>query len=138
VPEAEANLRSDEALVDAGAEPEAELDIDPGPGPGPEWFGRLPAFGAFAAISINPDPTALPGGGEAQKLIDGATYFVLLACVAGALWGLGEWAIGSRTSNYSQADGGRSRVFSCIIAAFLTGALGAIINFFVSAGGAVK
>jgi hypothetical protein len=134
VPEAEANLRSDEALVDAGAEPEAELATDPGP----EWFGRLPAFGAFAAISINPDPTALPGGGEAQKLINGATYFVLLACVAGALWGLGEWAIGSRTSNYSQADGGRSRLFSCIVAAFLTGALGAIINFFVSAGGAVK
>jgi hypothetical protein len=134
VPEAEANLRSDEALVDAGAEPEAQLDTVAGR----EWFGRLPAFGAFAAISINPDPTALPGGGEAQKLINGATYFVLLACVAGALWGLGEWAIGSRTSNYGQADGGKSRVFTCILAAFLTGALGAIINFFVSAGGAVK
>jgi len=134
VPEAEAKPDPDEAALDAGAEPEAELD----PIPGPEWSGRLAGFGAFAAIAIKPDPTALPGGGEAQKLINGATYFVLLACVAGALLGLGQWALGSRTSNYSQADSGKSKVVACIVAAFLTGALSAIINFFVSAGGAVK
>jgi hypothetical protein len=135
VPEAEAKPKPDEeALVDAGREPEAEFDA----GSGPEWFGRLPAFGAIAAVSIKPDPTALPGGSEAQKLINGGTYFVLLACVAGALLGLGQWALGSRTSNYSQADNGKSKVVACIVAAFLTGALGAIINFFVSAGGAVK
>jgi len=133
VPEAKASREPDEAVIDAGAESEAEFD----PLPGPEWFGRLPAFGAIAAVSIKPEPT-LPGGAEAQKLINGGTYFVLLACVAGALLGLGQWALGSRTSNYSQADNGKSKVVACIVAAFLTGALGAIINFFVSAGGAVK
>jgi Family of unknown function (DUF6112) len=134
VPQAEANARSDEAKLDAGGESEPRFDTTPGP----EWAGRLPGFGAFAAIAIKPDPTALPGGTEAQKLINGGTYFVLLACVAGALLGLGQWALGSRTSNYSQADSGKSKVVACIVAAFLTGALGAIINFFVSAGGAVK
>lgn len=134
MPEAEANLEPVEAVLDAGQGPEAELEVLPGP----EWFGRLPGFGAVAAIAIKPDPTALPGGSEAQKLINGGTYFVLLACVAGALLGLGQWALGSRTSNYSQADNGKSKVVACIVAAFLTGALGAIINFFVSAGGAVK
>jgi Family of unknown function (DUF6112) len=134
VPQAEAHLRPDEPVIEAGTEQEAELDV----APGPEWSGRLPAFGAYAAIAIKPDPTALPGGSEAEKLINGGTYFVLLACVAGALLGLGQWALGSRTSNYSQADNGKSKVVACIVAAFLTGALGAIINFFVSAGGAVK
>jgi hypothetical protein len=134
VPEVNAKLEPDEVVVEGGDQPEAEFD----PLPGPEWFGRLPGFGAFAAIAIKPDPTALPGGSEAQKLINGGTYFVLLACVAGALLGLGQWALGSRTSNYSQADNGKSKVVACIVAAFLTGALGAIINFFVSAGGAVK
>ncbi len=134
MPEAEAKPRSDEAILDAGPEPEAELDTIPGP----EWVGRLYGFGALAAITIKPDPTALPGGGEAQKLINGATYYVLLACVAGALFGLGQWALGSRTSNYSQADNGKSKVVACIVAAFLTGALSTIINFFVNAGGAVK
>lgn len=134
MPEAEAHLRPDEPVIEVDTEQEAELDV----APGPEWSGRLPAFGAFAAIAIKPDPTALPGGSEAQKLINGATYFVLLACVAGALLGLGQWALGSRTSNYSQADNGKSKVLACVLAAFLTGALGAIINFFVSAGGAVK
>ncbi len=134
MPEVQAEIRAEEADVGTRAEPEADFELDPGP----EWFGRVPGFGVFAAIAIKPDPTALPGGGEAQKLINGGTYFVLLACVAGALLGLGQWALGSRTSNYSQADSGKSKVVACIVAAFLTGALGAIINFFVSAGGAVK
>lgn len=134
MPDAKAKPDLDEVVLDLGVEPESELDI----GRGPEWLGRMPAFGAIAAVTIKPDPTALPGGDEAQKLINGGTYFVLLACVAGALLGLGQWALGSRTSNYSQADNGKSKVVACIVAAFLTGALGAIINFFVSAGGAVK
>jgi hypothetical protein len=136
VPEARANIRSGEAITDAsaGAEPEAVLEAPVRS----EWSTRVPGFGAVAAVSIKPDPTALPGGGAAQKLIDGGTYFVILACVAGALLGLAQWALGSRTSNYSQADNGKSKVVACVIAAFLTGALAAIINFFVSAGGAVK
>jgi hypothetical protein len=92
----------------------------------------------LATVSVKPDPNALPGMPAAQKLIDGLAAAIVLACVAGLLFGIGQWVLGSRTSNYSQADAGKSKVGVAILGAFLTGAVAAIINFFVTAGSAVK
>lgn len=91
-----------------------------------------------AAVSVKPNPTALPGLPAAEKLVNGLAAFILLACVVGALFGIGQWVLGSKSNNYSQADSGRSKVAIAAGGAFLVGALATIINFFESAGGAVK
>lgn len=91
-----------------------------------------------AAVKVNPNSNALPGMPAAEKLVDGLAAFILLGCAAGALLGIGQWVLGSRTNNYSQADSGRTKVAIAAGGAFLVGALAAIINFFVTAGSAVK
>lgn len=91
----------------------------------------------LAAVNVKPDPHALPGGPTAETLVDGLAYFILIACAAGGLLGIGQWVFGSRSSNYSQADSGKSKVIAAVLGAFGVGALAAIINFFVSAGSTV-
>lgn len=93
---------------------------------------------AADAVKINPDPSALPGVPAAEKLLDGLAKYILIAAAVGALLGLGQWVLGSRSNNYSQADSGRTKVAVAIGAAFLVGALPAVINFFLAAGGEVK
>jgi hypothetical protein len=93
---------------------------------------------AASKIQIEPNDRGLPGLGAAEKLVGGLAKYVLLACLAGALLGIGQWVLGSRTSNYSQADSGRTKVAIAAGGAFLVGALSAIINFFEVAGGGVK
>jgi hypothetical protein len=89
-------------------------------------------------IEIKPNDRGLPGLGAAEKLVGGLAKYVLLACLAGALLGIGQWVLGSRTNNYSQADSGRTKVLIAAGGAFLVGALSAILNFFVAAGGGVE
>ncbi len=93
---------------------------------------------ADVAIKVKPDSDGLPGMKAAEKLVDGLAAFILIACAAGALLGIGQWVLGSRHSNYSQADSGKNKVAVAAGGAFLVGALAAIINFFAGAGGAVK
>jgi hypothetical protein len=102
-----------------------------------EALAHLPAQ-ALLAVNVKPNPNALPGSSAAEKLVDGLAYFIILGCIAGALFGIGQWVLGSRTSNYSQSESGRTKVAVAVFGAFLVGALAAIINFFVSAGSAVK
>jgi hypothetical protein len=101
-------------------------------------IGHALAVQVAAAVSLKPDPNALPGMPTAEKLVDGIAAFVILGCVLGALFGIGQWVLGSRTSNYSQADSGKSKVGAAVLGAFGVGAMAAIINFFVAAGGQIK
>jgi hypothetical protein len=91
----------------------------------------------FAAVSVNPNPGGLPGGDAAQKLLNGAAAFGLLACVGAVLWGAAQWGFGSKSNNYSQADDGKTRMLKGVGGAFGIGAAAAIINFFFNAGSAV-
>jgi hypothetical protein len=91
-----------------------------------------------AAVHLKPDGEALPGLPTAEKLVDGGAAYVLLGCLAGGLFGIGLWVLGSRTSNFSQADAGKSKIVAAFIGAFGVGALAAIINFFANAGGQIK
>ena len=92
----------------------------------------------IAAVSVKPDPSALPGLAALEKLIDGLAAVALLACVAGVLIGAAQWALGSRSNNYSHASDGRSKVMYGLLGAFVIGAAAAIINFFYSSGQAVR
>jgi len=101
-------------------------------------FTKLQVLTAAAEVNVKPDAQALPGVPAAEKLLDGLAKYVVIACVAGGLIGIAQWALGSRSNNYSQADSGKTKVAIAAGGAFLVGALAAIVNFFVAAGGAVK
>jgi len=100
-------------------------------------FVKLQLLLTSAAVSVKPDPNALPGTSALEKLIDGLAAVALLGCVAGVLLGAAQWALGSKSNNYSHASDGRSKVMYGLLGAFVIGAGAAIINFFYSAGQAV-
>ena len=89
---------------------------------------------AASQVSVSPNSTGLPGGQAAQKIINGAAGFGLMACVGAVLWGAAQWGFGSRSSNYAQADDGKTRMLKGVGGAFGIGAAAAVINFFFNAG----
>jgi hypothetical protein len=93
---------------------------------------------AAEKVSVNPNPGGLPGGEAAQKLLNGVAGFGLMACVGAVLWGAAQWGFGSRSSNYAQADDGKSRMLKGVGGAFGIGAAAAVINFFFNAGSGVS
>ena len=93
---------------------------------------------AAVKVHVNPDPTGLPGSHVLQQLVDGLAFWMLLAALAGVLVGAGIWALGSHGNNFQMASRGRSGALVSAAAALVIGAAGAIVNFFVQAGGKVK
>lgn len=93
---------------------------------------------AAAKVSVSPNSDGIPGGAAAQKLLNGAAAFALLACVGAVIWGAAQWGFGSRSNNYSQADDGKTRMLKGVGGAFGIGAAAAVINFFFDAGTAVR
>lgn len=93
---------------------------------------------AAQKVSVNPNSSGLPGGPAAQKILNGAAGFALLACVGVVIWGAGQWGFGSKSNNYAQADDGKTRMLKGAGGAFGVGAAAAVINFFFDAGSAVK
>lgn len=91
----------------------------------------------LAAVSVNPNPSDLPGSDAAQKLINGVAAFGLLACVGVVLLGAAQWGFGSQNSNYGHTDDGKRRMLKGVGGAFAIGAAGAVINFFFNAGSTV-
>jgi uncharacterized protein DUF6112 len=93
---------------------------------------------ADKAVSISPDPNGLPGHSTVQKLLDGLAALTLLACVGALLLGAAQWALGTKSNNYSHASDGKQKVLYALLAAFVVGAGAALINFFYASGSAVK
>lgn len=104
----------------------------------PLQLANLILLEAAAKVSVNPNSGGLPGGAAAQKLLNGAAGFGLLACVGVVVWGAAQWGFGSRSNNYAQADDGKTRMLKGAGGAFGIGAAAAIINFFFDAGSAVN
>ena len=75
---------------------------------------------------------------ELKELVNGLAAVALLGCVAGVLIGAAQWALGSRSNNYSHASDGKSKVLYGLLGAFVIAAAAAVINFFYSSGSAVK
>lgn len=92
---------------------------------------------AAEAVHLHPDSNALPGVPTGERLLNGLAKLVLLGLVGGALIGLGQWGLGSHSNNVGAAQSGKKKFAVCIGCAFALGALAAIINFAVQAGGTV-
>lgn len=93
------------------------------------WAARL-----ANDVSNRPDPSGLPGGPVLQHLLNGLTFFGLLACVAAVVIGGATWFVGAQAGNYGATHGGRRAVLSGIAGAMVIGAAAAIVNFFFAAG----
>jgi membrane associated rhomboid family serine protease len=93
---------------------------------------------AAGKVNVNPNPNGLPGVPALEKLVNGLAAIALLACVAGVLIGAAQWALGSRSNNYSHSSDGKSKVLYGLLGAFVVGSAAAIINFFYDSGAAVK
>lgn len=100
-------------------------------------LAKLQLLELVAAVNVSPNPSGIPGGDAAQKLLNGGAAFGLLACVGTVIIGAAQWGFGSRSSNYSQADDGKTRMLKGVGGAFGIGAAAAVINFFFNAGSAV-
>jgi Family of unknown function (DUF6112) len=85
-------------------------------------------------VSLNPDPTQLPGGGTLADLTNGLAGFVLILAVLGFVLSAGGWGLGVATSNLSWAERGKSGTIVCALAALLVGAAAIIVNFFFGVG----
>ena len=89
-------------------------------------------------VKVQPNPDGLPGTQALEKLLNGLAALALLGCAAGVLIGAAQWALGSKSNNYSHASDGKSKVLYGLLGAFVIGAGAALINFFYNSGTAVK
>jgi MFS family permease len=88
----------------------------------------------YVAVSMQPDMSALPGGNELQRLVNGLGAWALIAALAGLVIGAAAWALGVHAQNFQQTMVGRRAVLISGLAALLIGAAPAIVNFFFGAG----
>ena len=98
----------------------------------------IPYLSAETKVHVTPDPSGLPGSNVLQSLVNGLAFWMLLASLAGVLIGAGVWALASHGNNHHWASRGRAGALVSAAAALVIGASGAIVNFFVEAGGKVK
>jgi hypothetical protein len=90
------------------------------------------------AVSLKPDPTALPGTSLGQKAVNGFVALTMIAVVLAGLAGLGQWVWSSSNNNPAGASAGKRRVALCVAVFFAIGAGGAILAFAMKAGESVK
>lgn len=99
-------------------------------------FARLTQF--IADVHLNPDSYTLPGTSTAERLTNGLAKIVIVALLAGALMGVAQWGLGSHNNNVGAAASGKKKAGVCVGGVFVVGALAAIINFALAAGGTVQ
>jgi len=116
---------------------ELPLPLSMAAGPLP-LAGLVHAAGAvhpgLADVTLNPEPTQLPGGSALQQLTNGLGGWALILSLVGLLIGAASWALGAHTQNYQQSFFGRRAVLVSGLAALLIGAAPALINFFFHTG----
>jgi hypothetical protein len=105
-------------------------------GRGFSGVNALPGFfhAHLADVTLNPQPTQLPGGSALQNLTNGLGGWALILSLVGLLIGAASWALGAHTQNYQQSFFGRRAVLVSGLAALLIGAAPALINFFFHTG----
>jgi MFS family permease len=90
------------------------------------------------SVTLDPDPTQLPGANVLEHLADGIGGWALIAAVLGIVIGAVMWAFGHYSQNYQQAYNGRRGVRVSALAAVLIGGAPYIVTFFLHTGAALR
>ena len=85
-------------------------------------------------VSLNLDPTGLPGIDELSRLTNGLGAWALALALAALVAGAALWAVGAHAQNFQQSMVGRRAVLLAGVAALLIGAAPTLVNFFFHAG----
>lgn len=100
--------------------------------------GQLSDLALGFAVSLKPDPTALPGTSLGQKAVSGvaalAMIFFALALIAGGV----QWAWSNSSNNPVGAMAGKRKVGLAIAGFFLIGAGETILTFAQKMGESLK
>jgi hypothetical protein len=91
----------------------------------------------LAQVTVEPNPSGLPGGEALSSLVGGIAYYALIVVVAAFLAGMALMAFGSLSSNPRSSALGKATAVVSLLAAFGIGAAAAIVNFFYNTGGNV-
>ena len=83
----------------------------------------------MADVTLNPDPTKLPGGTTLADLVNGAAGIALIACLGALIVACVVWAFGHHAGNYNHAAKGKMGVLVAIAAAFVIGMGATLVNF---------
>ena len=86
-------------------------------------------------VHVSPDPGALPGGAQLQRIVNGLAGFSLIALVGAAVVGAVAWAIGASGGQYGAISAGKRTVLIALVGALIVGAAPALVNFFRALGG---
>lgn len=100
--------------------------------------GAGPGASGSGTVSINPDPSLLPGSNLLHTLTNGLAGWALIAAAVGMVIGAVMWAFGSYSQNYQTAYNGRRGVLVSALAAIIIGAAPTIVNQLVTTGGQIK
>ena len=92
----------------------------------------------LADVSMTPDPSALPGSAELQRLTDGIGFWGLALSLIALIVSAVLWATGAHAQNYQSSAVGKRGVLIAGVAALLIGASPALVNFFFHAGQSVR
>ncbi len=91
-----------------------------------------------APADVQPNTTGLPGIAALQTIVGAMLTIGLVASVAGVAISAIAWAIGSHSSNPHVAGRGKTGVLISVASAMLIGAANTLVNFFNSAGAAIR
>jgi Family of unknown function (DUF6112) len=92
----------------------------------------------FANVTVNPDPTGLPGSNILQQIVNGADAWALAITLLGAFIGAAMWAVASHTNSNHYAARGRMAALVSAGAALVIGAGPGLVNFFAHLGATAK
>lgn len=95
------------------------------------------ALAAGDATSIKPNASGLPGTSQAMKLVSGVMFLAVVGVTLSIIMGAARWALGNKSHNYQQSADGKQQVLASLAGAFLLGAAGALVRFFMAAGSGV-
>jgi hypothetical protein len=95
------------------------------------WLAASPAP---ITVPYNPNPTVLPGMGSAADLINGVAFLAILLMVLGVVLGVIGWVVASATGNGGIMEFSRSNLPKVALGAFLIGAAGLIVSWFLTLG----
>jgi MFS family permease len=90
------------------------------------------------AVTLQPDPSQLPGSQVLQQITNGIGGWALIAALVGVLIGAVMWAFGHYSQNYQQAYNGRRGVLVSGLAAVLIGGAPWIITSLLTLGNHVR